>query len=195
MVLQIALGGWTSANYAALACTELPICESGWQDRLDFAGAYSVPEAQSYEFGAHDYGERVTMHILHRAGALITFIYVLALSIGVLLSHNASVRIKRIAAFSLVALLVQVALGISNVVFMLPLAVAVMHNAVAAVLLLSLLALVYYSMPFKRWHLSTIPVTDGHSSLTPSQVSMAAKVSPVSHSSYSIIKASGGFHG
>ena len=195
VVLQIALGGWTSANYAALACTELPICESGWQDRLDFAGAYSVPEAQSYEFGAHDYGERVTMHILHRAGALITFIYVLALTIGVLLSHNASVSIKRIAAFSLVALLVQVALGISNVVFMLPLAVAVMHNAVAAVLLLSLLALVYYSMPFKRWHLSTIPVTDSHSSLTPSQVSMAAKVSPVSNSSYSIIKASGGFHG
>eukprot|EP00036_Acanthoecidae_sp_10tr_P000924 CAMPEP_0182937112 /NCGR_PEP_ID=MMETSP0105_2-20130417/41449_1 /TAXON_ID=81532 ORGANISM="Acanthoeca-like sp., Strain 10tr" /NCGR_SAMPLE_ID=MMETSP0105_2 /ASSEMBLY_ACC=CAM_ASM_000205 /LENGTH=67 /DNA_ID=CAMNT_0025076285 /DNA_START=1 /DNA_END=200 /DNA_ORIENTATION=+ len=58
LVGQIALGGWTSANYAALACTDMPICEPGWQQRLDFQGAYSVPEAQNYEFGAHNYGER-----------------------------------------------------------------------------------------------------------------------------------------
>ena len=77
LTCQIALGGWTSANYAALACTELPICEGNWYERLDFAGAFSIPEAENYEFGAHEYAERMTMHIVHRIGALITFLYMI----------------------------------------------------------------------------------------------------------------------
>lgn len=141
LITQIALGGWTSANYAALACTEMPVCESGWQDRIDIPGAFSVPDAQNYEFGAHDYGERVTMHIVHRLGALITFVYLLALGISVLVSRYATSKQKHVSAFMILALFTQVALGISNVVFMLPLAVAVLHNAVAAILLLSLINL------------------------------------------------------
>ncbi|HAA98851.1 MAG TPA: cytochrome B [Alteromonas macleodii] len=143
LVTQIALGGWTSANYAALACTEMPVCESGWQERIDLAGAFSVPDADNYEFGAHDYGERVTMHIVHRFGAVITFLYLLALSISVLVSRYTTSKQKYVGAFMLVALCTQVALGLSNIIFMLPLAVAVMHNAVAAVLLLSLLNLIF----------------------------------------------------
>ena len=49
LICQIALGGWTSANYAAMACTELPICEGNWYERLDFVGAFSIPEAQNYD--------------------------------------------------------------------------------------------------------------------------------------------------
>ncbi|HAO16568.1 MAG TPA: cytochrome B, partial [Alteromonas macleodii] len=143
LVTQIALGGWTSANYAALACTEMPVCESGWQERIDLAGAFSVPDADNYEFGAHDYGERVTMHIVHRLGAVITFLYLLALGISVLVSRYTTSKQKYVGAFMLVALCTQVALGLSNIIFMLPLAVAVMHNAVAAVLLLSLLNLIF----------------------------------------------------
>lgn len=143
LVTQIALGGWTSANYAALACTDMPVCESGWPDRIDIAGAFSVPDADNYEFGAHDYGERVTMHIAHRFGAAITFLYFLVLGISVLVSRHTTNKQKYVGAFMLVALCTQVALGLSNIIFMLPLSVAVMHNAVAAVLLLSLLNLIF----------------------------------------------------
>ena len=143
LVIQIALGGWTSANYAALACTDMPICEEGWQSRLDFAGAFSVPEAENYEFGAHDYGERATMHIVHRAGALFTFSYLLALGLTLVFKHGASLQLKRVSAIMIGCLFAQVALGVSNVVFALPLAVAVLHNAFAAILLLSLLWIVF----------------------------------------------------
>ncbi|BFT32003.1 COX15/CtaA family protein [Alteromonas sp. D210916BOD_24] len=195
VVVQIALGGWTSANYAALACTELPICESGWQERLDVVGAYSVPEAENYEFGAHDYGERVTMHILHRAGALVTFVYIVALGISVLFSQRTSAPIKRIAQFVLGSLILQVALGISNVVFMLPLGVAVLHNAVAAILLLSLLALVYYLTPLSNRRSVSIFGGQRHAKVGNSPIVMAANASSASYSSHSITKASGGFHG
>ena len=142
LVGQIALGGWTSANYAALACTQLPICEGDWVQRLDFADAFSVPEANDYEFGTHSYEGRMTMHIMHRLGAIITFVYLLWLGVQ-LYGKVASQMIKNQALVMMVLLFVQVALGISNVVFKLPITVAVMHNAVAALLLLSLVLINY----------------------------------------------------
>jgi len=192
LVTQIALGGWTSANYAALACTEMPICESGWQARLDFAGAYSVPDADNYEFGAHDYGERVTMHIVHRVGALITFAYLLALGVSILSSKATSSMQKRIGVVMLAALTAQVALGVSNVVFMLPLAVAVLHNAVAAFLLLSLLYLVFTLYR----HNSTVSVgqQDGGDRRYSQGVSDSA-IPSASFTAHSLTKAPGGFHG
>ena len=55
VVWQIALGGWTSANYASLVCTELPICEGDWVAKLDCAGAFTVPAEENYEFGVHSH--------------------------------------------------------------------------------------------------------------------------------------------
>ncbi|GGW91140.1 COX15/CtaA family protein [Alteromonas halophila] len=134
LIVQIALGGWTSANYAALACTEFPVCEGQWWSRLDFGGAYSVPPADNYEFGAHDYAERMTMHIVHRIGAVVTFFYLGFVALRLLGGHS---RVSKTAPVVLLAVLfLQVGLGISNVVFSLPLFVAVAHNAVAACLLL-----------------------------------------------------------
>lgn len=139
---QIALGGWTSANYAALACTELPICEGAWYQRLDFAGAFSIPEAENYEFGAHDYNERMTMHIVHRVGALITFLYLCWLGIR-LYAAASSQLIKRLSSLMVLVLGVQVMLGVSNVVYSLPVTVAVMHNAVAVCLMLIMVTISY----------------------------------------------------
>jgi cytochrome c oxidase assembly protein subunit 15 len=139
---QIALGGWTSANYAALACTALPICEGAWYQRLDFAGAFSIPEAVNYEFGAHDYDERMTMHIVHRIGALITFLYLCWLGIR-LYAAASSNFIKKLSAIMVSVLGVQIILGVSNVVYSLPIAVAVMHNIVAACLMLVLITISY----------------------------------------------------
>jgi cytochrome c oxidase assembly protein subunit 15 len=139
---QIALGGWTSANYAALACTELPICEGNWYERLDFTGAFSIPEAENYEFGVHGYAERMTMHIVHRIGALITFLYLCWLGIRLYAAAHSSL-IKKLSILMILVLGVQIALGVSNVVYSLPIAVAVMHNAVAACLMLVLVTISY----------------------------------------------------
>jgi cytochrome c oxidase assembly protein subunit 15 len=142
LIGQIALGGWTSANYAALACTEMPICESNWYERLDFIGAFSLPHADNYEYGVHNYAQRMTMHIVHRAGAVITFIYLCWLATQIY-AVASSRLLKSIATIMIVVLGVQVILGVSNVVFSLPVAVAVMHNAVAAALLQVLVLLSY----------------------------------------------------
>lgn len=142
VVWQIALGGWTSANYASLACTELPICEGDWFSNLDIAGAFSVPVAENYEFGVHDYQERATMHIMHRLGAIVTSIYLCWFAI-MLYKRSSSGFMKRLATTMTLVLGAQVLLGVSNVVYSLPLTVAVLHNAVAACLLLVMILITY----------------------------------------------------
>ncbi|MGB3727569.1 MAG: COX15/CtaA family protein [Glaciecola sp.] len=142
LVGQIALGGWTSANYASLACTELPICEGAWTSKLDFTGAFSVPPADNYEFGVHSYEERVTMHVMHRIGAIVVSLYFVWLALA-LYKKSSSGMIKRMTSLLVLVLGVQVGLGVSNVVYTLPLTVAVMHNAVAACLLLVMILLTY----------------------------------------------------
>lgn len=142
VVGQIALGGWVAANYAALACTELPICEGPWVQRLDFAGAFSLPKAANYEFGVHSYAERMTMHVMHRLGAVITTI-VLGFLLVKLWRNAQSGLFKQTALVITLLLVVQLVLGVSNVVFSLPLAVAVAHNAVGALLLIALVGLNY----------------------------------------------------
>lgn len=142
LTCQIALGGWTSANYAALACTEFPICQGNWTERLDFTGAFSIPPADNYEFGAHDYGERMTMHIVHRLGAVVTAVYLCWLALALYKAASSSV-IRSLSALMVTVLGAQILLGVSNVVYSLPLAVAVAHNAVAACLLLVMVMLTY----------------------------------------------------
>lgn len=142
LVIQIALGGWTSANYASLACTELPICEGNWPARLDFSGAFSIPEAENYEFGVHPYEARMTMHVLHRFGAILVFLYLCWLAVAIY-RQAASNMVKQLSIVMVLALGVQVMLGVSNVVFSLPVSVAVLHNAVAACLLMIMLMLSY----------------------------------------------------
>ncbi|GAB2643271.1 COX15/CtaA family protein [Vibrio panuliri] len=139
LTLQIALGGWTSSNYAALMCTELPICQGNWQGYLDFETAFRLiqPERDSYEFGTLDYGARMTIHVSHRVGAIITSGIFLILIVQLWRQNQGRYRRQSI---SLTLLLVtQIGLGISNVSFGLPLAVAVAHNLVAALLLINTL--------------------------------------------------------
>lgn len=139
LVLQIALGGWTASNYAAVACIQLPVCEDGWQQKFDLSQALSVPTGYAdYEYGVFPYEARMTIHILHRFGALITTLVLLTVIIA--LWRQPSFGNRRFAILLFGGLSVQVLLGLSNVVFHLPLYVAVAHNFVAAFLLLSLLS-------------------------------------------------------
>lgn len=144
LTVQIGLGGWTSSNYAALTCTELPICQSGWDEQLTFENSFDLipPEKESYEFGHLDHASRVTIHVTHRIGAIITAIYIFWLAVSVY--RNAQSPFFKNAALSLMFILTtQIGLGISNVWFSLPLSVAVSHNVVAAMLMLSLITLTY----------------------------------------------------
>lgn len=80
LLLQIALGGWTSANYAAMACVELPLCQGSWQAQLNWEEAFHLPLGHaSYEFGVLSKEARQTIHIAHRLGALATALLVGAL--------------------------------------------------------------------------------------------------------------------
>ena len=141
---QIALGGWTSSNYAALSCVELPICQSGWQEQMNFENSFALipPERESYEFGHLSHDERVTIHVVHRFGAIFITIYLTWLLLMIYFKAQTS-TFKTSAVVVGLALITQVSLGVSNIWFSLPLPVAVGHNLVAACLMLTLIALTY----------------------------------------------------
>ncbi|MGI9257942.1 MAG: COX15/CtaA family protein [Gammaproteobacteria bacterium] len=138
LVAQISLGGWTSANYAALACPDFPTCQTRWWPPVtDFREGFVMWRGLGidYEGGVLDNPARVAIHFTHRLGAIIA-----ALVIGLLglkLARNPSLRLDGIAVLGTLAL--QLVLGISIVLFGVPLAVAVGHNGVAALLLLTVL--------------------------------------------------------
>ncbi len=141
LILQIALGGWTAANYAAVACTELPICEAGWTHRLDFEDAFTVwqhlGDREDFEHGVLHNKARTTIHIMHRFGAMLVTLLILLLVTRILLRAR-STFFRRFALVILGLLVIQVSLGISNIVFLVPLPVAVAHNFGAVLLLISL---------------------------------------------------------
>lgn len=141
VVTQIALGGWVSTNYAALACTDFPLCQGVWMPPMDFEHGFTLRR----ELGETASGALLPMtaltaiHWVHRVMALIVFLY-----LGWLV-----LRLQRTPGYACIGmaigglLVLQVALGISNVLLSLSLAVAVAHNAGAALLLASLVWLNY----------------------------------------------------
>ena len=142
VIFQIMLGGWTSANYAALHCPDFPTCQGQWIPSLDFTEAFTLWHGteQNFEGGIMDNDARVTIHFVHRVMAAVTFIYLGALALSLLFNQRFRPLRKFGVALSLV-LVAQVVLGISNVLFSLPLLVAVGHNAGAALLLLTMVTL------------------------------------------------------
>ena len=143
LVIQIVLGGWTSSNYAALACTTLPICEGNWIDNLRFADAFSPFQGEhpSFEYGVLDYETRMTIHVSHRLWGVITAVALIFLALKLFKTRATVLRQSGILLVLLVV--VQIALGISNVVLHLPLGIAVSHNAGAALLLMTLVFINY----------------------------------------------------
>ncbi|GIC76585.1 heme A synthase [Moritella sp. F3] len=145
VIIQIALGGWTSSNYAAIVCTELPICNGDWLSRFDLNDVFSLsPIADTYQYGVRDTIARMNIHITHRIWAGVTIIYIL-LTTYQLLKHQVEKKIRVIAIALLIILCLQVSLGIANVLFQLPLGIAVAHNLVAAILLITLITLLWFN--------------------------------------------------
>lgn len=140
--LQIALGGWTASNYAATICNDLPICQTGWQQHVNFEDAFKFwgHGVDDYEYATHLGADaKITIHVAHRVGAIITALYLGCLFFWLLTQKQMQPLAKRAAGIGLLILLAQISLGISNVVFNLPLLVAVAHNGVAAILMMSLI--------------------------------------------------------
>jgi len=138
LVLQISLGGWTSSNYAALACPDFPTCQTRWWPPvMDYREGFVMWRGLGidYEGGVLDNPARVAIHFTHRLGAIVAA-FVIGL-LGFRLSQQPVTRPDGIAI--LVVLATQLLLGVSVVIFGVPLAVAVGHNAVAALLLLTVL--------------------------------------------------------
>ena len=135
---QIALGGWTSTNYVALHCWDLPTCQGQWLPPTDFKEGFTLwrEVGVNYEGGVLSREAGTAVHLTHRIGAVITFLVVGGLSLALFFSGSLAGR--RFGALIAFALCVQVALGLLNIVLVLPIEVAVAHNGGAAVLLLSL---------------------------------------------------------
>lgn len=133
LLIQIMLGGWMSSNFAALACNGFPLCHGALIPPMDFAYS-NLPLSVE---------KLTTMHWMHRAGAFFTVSYLCWLSIKIMAVKD--LRSNGITILILVAL--QSVLGILNVLLSLPLLVAVLHNAVAMLLLVALVTLSYRLKP------------------------------------------------
>jgi len=133
LLAEIMLGGWVSANFAALACNGFPLCNGSLLPAMDFSYNLSPAPLTAENLTA--------IHWMHRAGAVLTVAYLCWLSFRIMaVSRNIAITI-----LGLVAL--QAVLGICNVLLGLPLLVAVLHNAVAMLLLVVLVTLCFRLTP------------------------------------------------
>ncbi|TXH02551.1 MAG: heme A synthase [Nevskiaceae bacterium] len=145
LVFQIFLGGWTSSNYAALGCPDFPTCHGSLLPQTDVKEAFTLWRGLgvNYEGGVLDNRARVTIHYFHRLGALVVTATLLLL--GVWLIRTRETLWKRLGIAIHAAVTLQVLIGISVVVLQFPLAVADLHNAGAALLLMVLVTLNFFA--------------------------------------------------
>lgn len=147
LVLQIALGGWTSSNYAATACPDLPKCQDAWLPETDYQDAFVLWRGLgiNYEGGVLDHPARVAIHFTHRLGAIAATVFLLL----------AGMRARRAARGSpqhaagvavLIALALQLTIAVVMILRGFPLWLATAHNAGAALLLLATVALTHASL-------------------------------------------------
>jgi heme a synthase len=143
---QIALGGWVSANFAALACTDFPGCggypwtDGPWRESFNLSRVLPATDAGAVITG--DVGKII--HLVHRAGAVLTILYMAWLGWHAVRLGN---RYRGTGITMLVFLMLQIALGVSAVAYSLPLAVVTAHNTIAALLLLSVVNLIHLLTP------------------------------------------------
>lgn len=130
---QMALGAWTSSQYAGLACPDFPTCQGRWWVELD-AGIFNAPIVQGDEYlgGVQTMKQRMAVQWLHRLGALVVFLAFLML----LMRQK---RQKKALYIVSICLGGQILLGILNAVWLLPLSLALLHNTVAMLLWLAVL--------------------------------------------------------
>tara|TARA_Y100001949_G_scaffold106445_1_gene89857 strand:+ start:3263 stop:4246 length:984 start_codon:yes stop_codon:yes gene_type:complete len=142
---QIFLGAWTSTNYAARACLDLPYCQGQLVPDTNFKEGFNLFQTigPNYLYGQMSYEARVAIHLTHRIGAIVVFFYSLFLA-AKLWSRNT----RPIVGSFLAILFFQVFLGVNNVLSSLPLWNAVAHNIVGVMLVLTFVVMTFLS--FRR---------------------------------------------
>lgn len=145
IIFQIFLGAWTSTNYAARACLDLPYCQGQLVPETNFKEGFNLFQSigPNYLYGQMSNEARVAIHLTHRVGAIVVFFYSLFLAAKLWSSET-----KQIVTSFLAILFVQVFLGINNVLSSLPLWNAVAHNIVGVLLVLSFVVMTFLS--FRR---------------------------------------------
>jgi cytochrome c oxidase assembly protein subunit 15 len=147
LCVQVALGGWVSTNYAAVACPDLPTCQGAWWPSADFDEGFVLWRGLGidYEGGVLDHPARVAIHLVHRVGALVVTLALLALAAG---AWREGVRAGQrhwrvLAVLVTTALALQLAIATGMVLEAFPLALATAHNLGAALLLMATTAMLH----------------------------------------------------
>ena len=142
LAVQFFLGGWTSANYAAVACPDFPTCQGAWWPHADFRHAFVLWRGLwiDYQGGVLANPARVAIHLAHRLGALAVTLTFLIASIYVIRRPSLAAARPR-AYLVLAALGLQLAIGVTMVLGTFPLWLTTAHTAGAALLLMAILAL------------------------------------------------------
>lgn len=142
VILQIGLGGWTSANYAAFVCPDFPTCQGLWWPAMNFTEGFQLwlNTNINYEGGTLSHVARTAIQMSHRIMAVITSIY-LGLLVYKLFNATKRIYLRGLAVLLICLLGLQISLGAFNVLWVLPLPIAIAHNAVAALLLLTLITI------------------------------------------------------
>jgi cytochrome c oxidase assembly protein subunit 15 len=148
LALQIALGGWTSSNYAAVACPDLPTCQQSWWPHMDFRDAFVLWRGLdiNYTGGVLANPARIAIHVTHRIGALTVGLILIALG-ATTFARAQSRALKMVGGLLVCAVLLQIGIGVSMVHFGMPLALATMHNAGAALLVICAVTLLRLLWP------------------------------------------------
>lgn len=171
LVLQISLGGWTSSNYAAVACPDFPTCQQSWWPPMNFPDAFVLWRGLDIDYtgGVLANPARVAIHVTHRIGAAVVgslLIFVGALSVA----RARSRRLKTAGAALVCAVLLQICIAVAMLHFAMPLPLATLHNAGAALLVIctvTVLRLLWpagdlAAAPPQAMKGSVIPLRHGH---------------------------------
>lgn len=153
--LQLALGGWVSSNYAAVACPDFPTCQQRWLPSMDFADAFVLWRGLGVDYtgGILDHPARVAIHFVHRLGAVVAGLALIAVALAALM-RGGSGRL-RLAAFGVIAAVaLQITIAATMVLMIFPLWLATLHNAGAAILVIATVALLRYLKPLSPTYLA-----------------------------------------
>lgn len=144
VIVQTALGGWMSSNFAALACSNFPDCNGSWWPEMNVSAGFTVRSKLDVDAEGRvvvDQAAATGIHMAHRVGAAFVLLFIAWLGYKAMKLGG---RFRAVGRAILTILLLQVLIGVTVVIFGSPLYVVVAHNFEAALLWLSIITLIYY---------------------------------------------------